>query len=51
MGHNYFGKSVAHVLRRFINDSEPISLKFCTGCIFKSNPSTGKNLVRPFDML
>ena len=29
MGHNYFGKSVAHVLRRFINDSEPISLKFC----------------------
>ena len=31
MGNNYFGKSVEHVLRRFLNDSEPISLKFCTG--------------------
>ena len=31
MGHNYFGKSVAHVLRRFLNNSDPISLKFCTG--------------------
>ena len=29
LGHNYFGKSVAHLFRRFIN-SEPISLKFCT---------------------
>ena len=26
MGHNYFGKSVEHALRRFLNDSEPISL-------------------------
>ena len=25
MGHNYFGKSVEHALRRFLNDSEPIS--------------------------
>ena len=28
MGHNQFGKSVAHVLRRFLNDFDPIYLKF-----------------------
>ena len=31
MGHNYFGKPAAQVLRRFLNDSEPIHLKFRTG--------------------
>ena len=30
MGHNQFGKSVEHALRRFLNNSEPISLKFGT---------------------
>ena len=25
LGHNYFGECVAHVLRRFLNDSDPIS--------------------------
>ena len=30
MGHNYLGKSVEHALRRSLNDSEPISLKFFT---------------------
>ena len=50
MGHNYSGKSVEHTLRRFLNDSEPISLKNFAQAIFKSNPNTGKKIPRPFDM-
>ena len=44
LGHNYFGKSAAHVFRRFPR-------QFCkfAEAIFKSNPNTGKNFVNFFE--